>query len=215
MSNVKKHFDLIAVNYDFYKKRNSFYYDNLKKLLVSSISPNNRVLEIGCGTGDLLAHLEPKKGYGMDISPYMIKLAKQKHPKLQFSTKIPKGKTWDYVFMCDVIEHLDNPQKTFLEIRKTMNRKTVFICTMANPIWELILLLAEKLGLKMPEGKHFRYDSKKTQKFFEEAGLHVVKHDYKLLFPKYVPLISNLINKYLEPIFKKYAFIEYFVATRI
>ncbi len=214
MSIVKRHFNLLAGKYDFYKKKNSFYYDNLKILLVSLINPNNRVLEIGCGTGDLLAHLEPKKGYGMDISPNMIKLAKQKHPKLQFFTKIPRGKTWDYVFMCDVIEHLENPQKIFLEIRKTMNRKTVFICTMANPIWEPILMLAEKLKLKMPEGVHYRHTSKEALKLFESAGLKVIKHDFQLLFPKYILLLTWLINTYLEPIFKRYAFIEYFVLTK-
>lgn len=215
MSIVSDHFDLIAKDYDFYKKKNWFYYQNLKKLLSNLIFPNKNVLEIGCGTGDLLAYLKPKNGYGMDISPKMIKLAKQKYPRLTYSTEMPKSKNWDYIFMCDVIEHLENPMKTFAEIAKQMNKKTIFICTMANPIWEPILILAEKFKLKMPEGKHYRYTSEETKKLLESVDLRIVKHDFKLFFPKYIPIITKIVNCYLEPTFKKYAFIEYFVAQKI
>ena len=166
MSEVSKHFDFIAKDYDFYKKRNWFYYQSLKKLLKTLIPSGKNVLEIGCGTGDLLATLKPKVGKGMDISSNMIKIAHQKYPQLFFSIKIPKGDSWDYIFMCDVIEHLENPQKTFLEISKVMNENTIFVCTMANPIWEPVLMIAEKLKLKMPEGKHYRHSSEETRFLF-------------------------------------------------
>lgn len=215
MSSVKKHFDNIAKDYDYYKKKNWFYYKNLKELLSDLIPSGEYVLEIGCGTGDLLAFLKPKSGLGMDISPNMIKLAKQKHPGLSFSTKIPLDNDWNYIFMCDVIEHLENPKKTFKEIAKIMSLKTVFVCTMANPIWEPILMTAEELKLKMPEGKHYRHTSEEARLLLESAGLKVIKHDYKLLLPKYIPFVSDLFNKYLEPIFKKISFIEYFVVTKL
>lgn len=33
MGKVRKHFDEIAKNYDYYKEKNKFYHENLKKLL--------------------------------------------------------------------------------------------------------------------------------------------------------------------------------------
>jgi len=32
------------------------------------IPPNERVLELGCGTGSLLAHVKPSRGVGVDFS---------------------------------------------------------------------------------------------------------------------------------------------------
>jgi len=216
---VEKHFDKVAKDYDKYKKNSSFYYDNLKKLLSVLIPKNKKVLEIGCGTGSLIAYLDPKMGYGMDLSEKMVKQAKFKHMSkrnIEFSTIWPSGHSnhFDYIFMSDVIEHLEVPSNMFSKIYKQMNSHTLFINTMANPIWEPILTIWEKLGWKMPEGPHKRIGYKDIKVLIEDAGMKVIKHDYKLLIPIKIPYLTNFMNKYLEKPFKRFAFIEYFVAVR-
>src|SRR5258706_6729743 len=47
------------------------------------IPPGTRVLELGCGLGDLLAIVKPSRGVGVDFSPKMIDLARQRHPRLE------------------------------------------------------------------------------------------------------------------------------------
>ena len=77
---VKSHFDELANIYDDLKERNSYYYKSLKKV-ISELSDRysfNSVLDIGCGTGELLISLHPKKGLSIDISPAMIHAAKKK-----------------------------------------------------------------------------------------------------------------------------------------
>src|SRR5258708_27001434 len=104
---VEKHFDQIAENYDHYTKKRNLHYSTLKKLLRTLIPANKKTLEIGCGTGDLIAFLAPKKGYGLDISSAMVKIARKKYnnsKNLTFSTHWPKEK-FDFIFMSDVIEH--------------------------------------------------------------------------------------------------------------
>jgi len=213
---VASHFDNIAVNYDYYKSKNKYYYDNLKSLLKTHVLPNKKVMEIGCGTGDLLAYLKPKIGYGVDISSKMIINAQKKYggrKNLHFSTVNPKGK-FDYVVMSDVIEHLRDPKKVIGEISTFMDKNSIFICTMANPIWEPVLFLAEKLGLKMPEGPHNRISYKKIKDIVNDAGLEIIKHDYTLLMPVRIGIVSDIINKYLEKYIKRLAFIEYFIAKK-
>lgn len=215
-SPIQKHFDKVAKGYDSGKQKYSFYYGNLKKLLSSEIPLNSKVCEIGCGTGDLLSHLQPKFGYGMDVSGEMIKRAKKKHKlkkNLKFSASWPNNK-FDYVFMSDVVEHLDNPQETFNQISKLMNKNSVFINTMANPIWEPLLMFWEKMGWKMKEGPHSRIDINELKVMMKKNGLKIIKHDYKLLVPIYIPVVTELANKYLEKPFKKFSFIEYLVAVR-
>lgn len=210
----EKYFDKIAEDYDFYKKKNSFYYENLKKILSYLIPEGKKVFEIGCGTGDLLVSLKPKVGYGMDISDKMIAISKIKYQNLKnitFSTQWPNGK-FDYIFMSDVIEHLENPQEIFRKISKLMDKDTVFVNTMANPIWEPILLAAEKLGLKMKEGPHKRVVFMDLRIMIQGSGMRIIKHDYKLLIPIYIPFVTAFINKYFEKYFKHLTSVEYFVA---
>jgi len=219
---VEKHFDKIAKDYDFYKKKNSFYYDNLKKLLKDLIPPDSSVLEFGCGTGDLLVYLSPKKGVGYDISSEMIKIADSKHrlqKNIQFTyqplTLNNQLFLFDYIFMSDVIEHLQNPEQDFKNLSKLMDNKTKLIITMANPIWEPFLMMAEKFRLKMPEGPHNRMAFNDLRLMINDLGMRIIKHDYKLLVPVKIPIITNIINKILEAPLKKLAFIEYFVITKV
>lgn len=218
MSKVKKHFDEVSKDYDFYKQKNSFYYSNLKDILRKMIPENSSVLEIGCGTGDLLAFLKPKIGYGMDISTGMVKLAKVKHKNnknLIFSVSYPRNKKFDYIFMSDVIEHLEKPDDVFKKVAELLSKKGKFINTMANPIWEPALMVAEKLGLKMPEGPHNRISFDELKEIMKKLGLKIIKHNYFLLIPIYLPVITSFINKNFERFFKKYAFTEYIVAKKI
>ena len=222
---AKEHFDKIAEDYDFYKEKNSFYYDNLKKLLSSLIPSGKNVLEYGCGTGDLLASLNPKVGIGYDISSEMIKIAQLKFKSknnLKFTDKFSEVLIHkslfinheSFIFLSDVIEHLENPEKTFREIGKLMGHDTKLIITMANPVWEPALMVAEKLGLKMPEGPHKRMAFNDLRIMIEDLGMKITKHDYKLLVPVKVPLVTDFANKYLEKPLKKLAFIEYFIVQK-
>jgi len=216
-SEVEKHFDVISGSYDYYKSKNWYYYNNLKTLLSTIIPKSKTVLEIGCGTGDLIAYLKPKRGWGMDLSGNMIKKARMKYKhfkNITFSTEYPTG-TYDYVFMSDVIEHLESPEKVFERIIKLMSKKSLFIVTMANSIWEPLLMFAEKIGYKMPEGPHIRIKYHELKSILKQSGFKVVRHDYKLLIPIYIPLLTNFINKYLEKHLRRYAFIEYLIAKKI
>lgn len=213
---VEIHFDKVAGDYDFYKRKNSFYYDNLKRLLKSLIPANSKVLEVGCGTGELLDSLSPVRGYGMDISQEMIKVAVSKYKNknsLQFSTRFPREK-FKYIFMSDVIEHLENPGDIFNEIYKLMDNESHLIITMANPLWEPFLMIAEKLKFKMPEGPHTRLTTRNLELIIKNSKLKLIKHDYKLLIPVKIPFVTKFANKYLEKYLKPLCFIEYLVAVR-
>ncbi len=169
-----------------------------------------------------MASLDPRYGYGTDISGQMIIISRLKYKdskNLQFSTVWPKEK-FDYIFMSDVIEHLEKPEETFRKISGLMDNGTILICTMANPIWEPLMIVWEKLGWKMKEGPHKRVAFNDLKLMIEttlrdkNSKLRLVKHDFGLLIPVKIPVITDFANKYLEKYFKNLAFIEYFVAVK-
>ena len=66
----------------------------------------------------------------------------------------------------------------------------------------------------MPEGKHKRIKSEEIKMILKKVGLKIIKHDYFLLIPIYIPVVTTLVNKFLEPILKRLSFIEYFLVVR-
>src|SRR6267378_6648672 len=66
------------------KPASAGYYRRLAEVYRYLLPPHSRVLELGCGTGDLLAALEPSLGVGVDFAPELLKQAVQSHPQLRF-----------------------------------------------------------------------------------------------------------------------------------
>jgi len=207
MDEVQKHFDEIAPSYDYWKRKNWYYYDAVKKIYKSSIPAGSRVLEIGCGTGEILAELRPSLGIGVDVSGEMIKRAQEKYANFKnltfFQSTAADFRTeekFDYIILADVIEHLDDVRMSVRNIAKLASDSTKVIVSMANPLWEPILDLAEKLKLKMPEGPHERISIKELIEICRDSGLSLRQMSYHLPFPKYIPVFSNIFNAVMEKI---------------
>ncbi len=196
---VEKHFDSIAADYDFWKRKNSYYFDSLKGLFRELVPPGASVLELGCGTGDVLSCLNPGRGVGVDISENALEIARKKHPRLEFvkgaAETITRCDRFDYIVMADLIDHLIDVQDALGNSRPMLNGGGRLVVSTINPLWSPILLFAEKLGLKMPEGHHNFVMKDDICNLLELEGYAVIETGYRLLIPKHIPLISNAVNK--------------------
>jgi ubiquinone/menaquinone biosynthesis C-methylase UbiE len=81
---MRAYFDRIAPELPRWQRRNRYYYRDLERLHQFLIPPQSRVLEIGCGLGDLLGAVQPEVGVGIDFSESMVQLARPNHPQLHF-----------------------------------------------------------------------------------------------------------------------------------
>lgn len=93
-----------------------------------------RVLDLGCGTGNLLNHIKPKEYLGVDINKKFIQLAKKKFPDNDFKVlnlvkeNLPNN-NYDYVFIMNVLHHLSDKQVLgiFRKIKKWKKAKKLII----------------------------------------------------------------------------------------
>lgn len=223
-TDVAEHFDAIAHSYDYWKEKNWYYYDALKRIAGLFSDETQAILDAGCGTGGIISTLSGRERVGIDISEEMIEIAKERHKNEKnlsfFASDIlsfHSDKKFECILFFDVIEHLDQPEEVLMRLRELLStKKGRLVVTMANPLWEPILLLGEKLGMKMPEGPHHRLSTKKFLELAQKIGLKLEQRDWKLLFPKYMPLFSYVCNDILIhiPFLKRLAVIEVFVFTR-
>lgn len=212
------YFDSMAAEREKWKKRNKYYYSQLEELLKFIIPPQQSVLEVGCASGDFLANLEPAHGVGIDFSPEMIELAHEKYPNLTFerddAEDLKLTEKFDYIILSDIIGHLYDVYQAFRELHKVTKPETRIIITHYNFFWEPVLKLGEKLGLKMKEGHQNWLSLPDIENLLDLNGFEVIKRDYRLLFPKYIPLFSTLLNKYIAklPLIKRLCLVQYLIA---
>ena len=179
---IKEHFDVISGEYDKYKEKNKFYYRALKKILMKEVGKGKRILDVGCGTGELLDFLEPSYGLGIDVSEGMINEARKKYKKgnLKFEVgdaeNLKKGE-YDFILLIDVVEHLSDVRKVFNELRKFDSK---ILVSFINPIFEPGLIIMEKLKMKLPEGPHDRLSVREMKKIFRENKFEILKERNEL-----------------------------------
>lgn len=197
-SKQRQLFDAIAPYRDAWKRRNWYYHEQLRDLVSSMVLPNSTILEVGCGTGDLIGHLRPARGVGIDISEEMIRIARQKHPSIAFyvgdAEALPVSGTFDYVILSDLIGHLLDVWQACKELRRITRPDTRIIITYFNYLWEPILRLAERLHLKLAQGHQNWLSLEDIENLLNLHNYETVKRGNRLLLPKYVPFLSPLVN---------------------
>ena len=216
--NLKKRMDQTAVLRDHWMQKNSYYYRSIERFINLQIPANASVMEVGCSTGNLLASIDPEKGVGVDISEKRLELACQKHPHLEFIhgdiEDLEINKTFDYVVMSDVVGLLHDVQAAFEKIFAVTRRDTRFIVTYYNQLWEPILKLGEKLRLKEPQAEQNWLSSDDLENLLSLCDFEVVTKGTFLLFPKNIPIISFLLNRFIAhlPIIRHLCLVQYFIA---
>ncbi len=112
-----------------------------------------RVLEVGCGSGDLADRLLDPAVWpaarvpeycGTDVSPEQIALARARCPGRAFQTcsvyRLPyPDASVDLVIACEVLEHLADPARALAEVAR-VTRGRVLISVPREPLWRALNL---------------------------------------------------------------------------
>jgi ubiquinone/menaquinone biosynthesis C-methylase UbiE len=210
---TQKHFDAIALKLDWWARRNRYYYQDLDRLHQFLIPAGSKVLEIGCGTGDLLAKIDPAVGVGIDFSSVAINLAKTKHPQLNFYcldaedlklenwTEYPLIATkFDYIILSEVLGDLTNIQQVLANLQQFCHPHTKIAIDFHNFLWEPILHFAERIGQRRPQPPQSWLSMNDVLNLLNITGYQAVKIGRRCLLPKYIPIVSNFVNRYLSPL---------------
>lgn len=161
------------------KHRHTNYHD----FFVQHVASAERVLDLGCGKGDVAYDIVTKAGatvLGIDLSEENIREAQQryKHPALEFKvqdvTKLTVDEAFDVVVLSNVLEHLnDRPQFLKTVMEKTKVKKFLIRVPLFERDW--------RVPMKQELGIEWRLDpdhkTEFTLKSFEdessEAGLKI------------------------------------------
>ena len=116
-----------------------------------------KYLDIGCHGGWLtdlvIKKLRPRKAYGLDISQKVIAHCCRKLPGHHFqagkATRLPYRKNFfDLITCLEVLEHLENPRKAILEMKRCLKKRGELIILIPTESWlfRLIWFFWTKFG---------------------------------------------------------------------
>lgn len=214
----RKHFNRLASQRAYWQDKASTYYEDQAGYFQFLVPEGLRILEVGSSLGNLLAGLNPYRGVGVDFSEEMVSEASRRHPSLEFlvddAETVELHETFDVIILADVIGHLLDVEAALTRLHQACTSETRIIVAYYNSLWEPVLRLAEKIGMKMPQLEQNWLSPDDIGNLLHLADFEVVKTERRLLLPIYIPLLSALCNKFLAylPLLNKLCLCHYVVA---
>ena len=203
MSKTKEHFDWVAENDARARKYQYAFHEDIRRLIQWHVEPGRRVLEWGCGAGDLLASLEPSQGVGYDLSPAMVAKAQERHAgdNLEFRVgdlhETELEEPFDAIILDYLTGYLTDIQQCLENLRASSHPRTRLYITSLNTLWRPVLSAAQPLGFVMKQPPSNWLSTTDLVNLLELAGWEVVLKTTEVLFPSGVPGLRGLCNRFL------------------
>src|SRR5262249_10833173 len=191
-----------------WRKINAAYHADDLKFMRFLIPPGKRVLELGCGTGDLLAALEPAHGVGVDFGAEALTRARARHPQLDFvlgdaedpATLSAIEGPFDYIVVADTIGMFEDIDATLRLIHQLCAPSTRIVISYYSHLWEPILKTAEAMGLRRRQPRFNFIATADFLNLMDLADFEVINGEPRQLLPLRLFGLGPLVNKFIAPL---------------
>lgn len=211
-----------------YDKKKPAYFSNARKDVFRFLPEKvERVLEIGCGTGETLSFVKSKYknsiAVGIELTESAALLAA---PKVDLIKNIDIENCncttelgqFDLILLLDVLEHLKDPWK----VLKTLVQNNLFpggtvITSIPNArnhalIFQLLLGNFEYIESGVRDKTHLRFFTKRSMcRMVKEAGLDIINCEPTNLEG---PSRSSMFNKFTLGVFKDFLAVQYIIKSK-
>jgi len=188
-------------------RRHRYFYDYLTRILRVRVPEGLRVLDLGCGSGHLLAALKPADGVGIDVSAPAVRAARDAYggDRMRFlegdiadpAVLARAGGPFDVILLVNVVTHLTDVQATLEGLQALCHPRTRVLIYSYSRLWQPLLRLAELLGMKYQQPPESWLPPEEIKNMLALADFEVVRDDAHLVCPVRVPLLADLSNRYL------------------
>jgi SAM-dependent methyltransferase len=203
-----RHFETAGDELDRPGKYNAAYRADDRKFMGFLIPPGKRVLELGCGRGQLLAALAPAYGVGVDFSTKAVAKAKALHPDLNFvlgdaedpATLAGIEGPFDYIVIADTIGMFEDIDGTLSRVHHLCAPSTRIIISYYSHLWEPILKLAEGLRLRSRQPKINYIATVDFLNLVDLADFEVISQEQRQLIPLRWFGLGPFVNRFIAPL---------------
>ncbi|MDF2436764.1 MAG: glycosyltransferase [Bacteroidota bacterium] len=201
MNNNITYFDKLSANRVKQRRSKKYYWDDITSYCDYFIHEENSVLEIGCGTGELLNGIKAHCKAGIDFSEGMIAEGKRQFPQLDLRVMnaeyLHLNQEYDVIILSNLIGYLEDIQQVFRQLHKVCHERTKVIITYYNFLWEPLLKFGEAIGYKTKTPAQNWLSLDEINSLLDLSGFKVYRNSRRMIFPVYIPLFSELLNNVL------------------
>ena len=169
------------------------------------IPVNANVLEVGCGSGELLARLNGSRKCGVDLSTSQVEQAKTKVPDGQFYVQAAEeltipGQTFDYIVLSETLNLAVDVQLVLERLKTISSPRTRLLVNVYNALWRPLISLATTLGLRSSHPESNWLSKTDIVQLLYLTGWESVRCEARILCPVRLAGLENLINRFLGPL---------------
>ncbi|HKY53839.1 MAG TPA: glycosyltransferase, partial [Anaerolineales bacterium] len=212
------HWDAMARKQDSWQGMGNWYHRRLHEIYHFHVSPNQSILELGCGEGHLLASLKPARGVGVDFSEEMIGRAMKHYPDLEFILADVHNlsdikETFDVIILSDLVNDLWDVQQVFEGLKPLCTADTRVILNFYSRLWQIPLSIARSLNLAGPTLYQNWLTREDLRTLLRLSNLEAVRFTQEILWP--LPL-GGFMNRFLVRLwpFDEMALSNFVIARR-
>ncbi len=174
---------------------------DLREALARIIPPDASVLDVGCGTGEILAALPNRERVGIAQLPEVAVEARRRFPDLVIEDgdldSLPAHRRFDAVICNRLCHSVADVRDLLVKLRACLSERGRLYLIAYNYLWEVPTRLAEVAGLKLPSPTSNWLSHSDFENMFGIVGLESVRFEDRMLFPAEVPGLAPLLNRYL------------------
>jgi len=180
------------------------------------VPPQASVLEIGCGSGALLAELPNRDLVGVDPSPAMLAAAQARlpHARFQRSTgeELALDRTFDVVIVSDTVHEAADIQQLFQALQRVCTPGSRLVLNFFSSLWRPLLAAASKLGLRREQPPLSWLSPNDIRNLLELADWELIRMEPKILLPLRLGGLERWINRSLAPLLPWFCLTRFAVA---
>lgn len=182
-----------------------YYHQNISRAYKNLIPSHSSVLEIGCGSGALLASLSPSIGVGVDFSHAAINKGRNLYPNIEFvlgdAHHLDVGsRTFDYIIISELVNDVWDVQMVLQSLLQYCNASTRVVFNFYSHLWNLPLKVARKIGFATPTLSQNWLTPGDLRNLLCISQFQNLSHWQEILIPINIPLISYFANRYLAKV---------------
>jgi ubiquinone/menaquinone biosynthesis C-methylase UbiE len=200
-----EHWNQVAIKQENWQSWGGPYHRRLEAVYRFLAAPGQSVLEVGCGSGDLLAAVQPGRGVGVDFSPQMIQRAQARHPELEFlvcdAHDLRLNETFDIIILSDLVNDLWDVQSVFRNVRRLCKPSTRIILNFYSRVWEIPLAATAALDLARPLLDQNWLTREDITNLLYLENMETLRIWQEVLLPLPIPLLAPLCNRLLVKLF--------------
>jgi SAM-dependent methyltransferase len=179
------------------------------------------VLEIGCGSGELLSRIHAGRKVGVDLSSAQLAAARSRVPGARFFVQAgeqleldPTEGPFDAIIVSDTLNLAADVQRLFERLHTVAHRDTRLIVNFQNTLWRPLLSLARWVGWKAPQPQNSWLASSDVLNLLQLAGWSPISRRGHILIPGRLLGFGSFVNRWGAPLLQWFCLTVFLVSRR-